>query len=158
MLNPLIRDLMLGAGVDAFTAQDALRVSMHMRNINPHGAHIGADIAVRASLFMNFYMKETYFIERPEDCADRAEVSTPAALHQEDEHEKKDEDHQCDREEVIRDVLPRVKDQDRDCSSENPDRANVSEDKTDEHRGSNDQTEKYHVFHVPHRFLHGMLP
>jgi hypothetical protein len=149
---------MLRAGIHTFPAQDAFRVSMHVRNINPHGAHIGAGIAVRASLFMNFYMEETDLIEWSEYRADRAEVSTPAAFYQEDEHEKKDEDHQCDWEEGIRDVLPRVKDQDRDCPGENPDRANVSEDKPDEHGGTNDQTEEYRVFHIPHRFLHGMLP
>jgi hypothetical protein len=149
---------MLRTGSHAFPAQDALRVSMHMGDINPHGADIRADIAVRTTFLMNFDMEETDLIERPEDRANRAEVPAPSALHQKDEHKKKDEDHQCDREEGIRDELPRVKDQDGNRPRENADRANVREDKPDEHGGSNDQTEEYYVFHVPHRSLQSMLP
>jgi len=149
---------MLGAGVDAFPAQDAFRVSMHARDIYPHGADVRAHVTVRASLFVDFDMEETDFIEWSEDRANRAEVPAPAALDQKDEDEKQGKDHCCDREEVVWDELPRVQDQNRDGPSEKSDRANIGEDEPDEDRGPYDKTEEYPVFHVTHPSLHWMFP
>jgi hypothetical protein len=84
---------------------------------------------MKTSFGIDLNVEHAYFIKGTKEGTNRAEISTPSAFNTEDKDDKKNENNQCNREEIIWHKLPRVQYQNRECSYQHPNRTDISEDK-----------------------------
>jgi len=115
---------------DAFSAQDAFRVSVHGWYIDAHGADICTGVAMDTIGSIHRNVKDADFVKGCEQCPDWAEVAAPATLNQENQGKEQKKNNEGDREEIVWHKFPWVQDQYRDCSCEETNRADIRKNKS----------------------------
>jgi hypothetical protein len=65
---------------------------------------------MKTSFGIDLNVEHAYFVKRTKEGANRAEISAPSAFNNEDEADKKNENDQCNREEIIWHKLTRIQD------------------------------------------------
>jgi hypothetical protein len=84
---------------------------------------------MKTSFRINLHVQHAYFIKGTKEGTNRTEISTPSTFNTEDKDHKKNENDQCNREEIIRHKLPGIQYQNWECSYQHANGTNISKDK-----------------------------
>jgi hypothetical protein len=84
---------------------------------------------MKTSFCIDLNVEHAYLVKGTKEGTNWAEISAPSAFNNKDKTDKKNENDQGDREEIIRYKLSRVQNQNRECSYQHPDWTDICEDK-----------------------------